>query len=247
MLGTISETMRNLFGPQAINGALAHVPDELGEAHAIISQATAEIRRRLGERKGLERDFEAAKEREQTIREQLDLVAPALERVKRARDTEAADRRSRMESGAPGSDPKLVAEVEAAECALREVTRNAEAAEAALPALEEQTRDAQAALGRCAEGLDAAVWRRRVAEVSRELPEVRAAAAVLAAFSTRVEALKDVALRHKLYGTPNGSVPGEFSSLCSIAKPREFELRPVISAEIAYLRRLREDPDVAID
>ena len=148
MLTAIQRTMNGLFGPEAINGALAHVPDELGEAHAIISQASAEIRRRLGERKDLERDFEAAKEREQTIREQLELVAPATERAHRAHEADAADRQKRMEAGAPGSDPKLTAAVEAAERALREATRNAEAAEAALPALEAKTRDAHAALGR---------------------------------------------------------------------------------------------------
>ncbi len=247
MLSAISETMRNLFGPQAINGALASTVDETCEARAIISEATAQIRQWLAERQSLERELEVAKERQQSIRAQLDLVAPAAERAAKAREADAADRKKRMEAGNPCADTKLTDAVETAERELREAERNATAAEAALPALEELTREAQAALAQNIDAVDLAIWRRRLAELSLQLPEVRSAAAIVAEFATRVATLKDIGIRHRLYNTPRGSVPAEWSEVCTIEPPTVEPWSNGILAEIDYLRRLREDPEATFD
>ena len=253
MLGTISETMRNLFGPQAINGALASTVDETVEARATISEATAEIRRRLGERPALRQSIESARGLLESVREQLDLSRPALERVKRAREAEAAGRQESVRKGVPGADPELIAELENAQRDLREARRAESAAHAALGELEARLASAEGELRDSEAAIDAAVWRRRIAEFSLELPEVRAAAAIVSEFATRVAALADASRRWQIYRTPHGTVPKELFEACAITQYNSDlqadveRLQPHMRAECAYLRRLREDPDATLD
>lgn len=229
----ITGKVRRLFG------------DERAETRATIAEASEEIRRLINERPQLERELALCQERVDRAREQLELVDPARTRLEQAKLADAADRRRRVEDGTPGSDPELVATVKAAQDALADAEAGELAAKESLPGLEQRLREKEEAIENAARRIDAAVWRRRMAELSLQLPEVRAAAATLTDFRRELAAVADVALRSKLYGTPSGDIPKDMFDACAItpfAETLDSGLRSAVHGEIVYLRRLRDDP-----
>ena len=203
--------------------------DELVAARTAIEAANAEIRQQVASRERLQRDLHRAQDLRDRARDQLGQVGPAEERLRAAQAASAGDRKARALAGTPGSDPALVQAIADAQRELENAQAAEEAAQAALPELEQRVREAADALAEASEAIDYAVWRRRMAEFSIELPEVRAAAAIVSDFARRIAALSDVNLRWKVYNTPHGSIPVELSDACAI--PTRFsdtELREYI-------------------
>lgn len=236
---SISKVASRVASRSALFGADGAQP------RAVIAESNAAIRQHLAARAGLEQALEEARARVARAREQLDLAGPALERAREAKDADAADRERRAREGTFDSDPALVEALEHAERAVREAERTEDAARAALPSLEAQVRDAEEAIARGAEAIDSLVWRRRMAELALEFPEVQAAAQTVMRFKERIAALADVSLRHRLYSVPSGGIPEEFVKVGE-TYTSEKDRRRLIDAEVAYLRRLRSDPNVQL-
>lgn len=240
--------LANLFptSPAAMLQNADHA--EKAEARATIAAANEEIRQHIAGRVRLARDLEQARTLEERTREHLGLVGPAEERLRLAQEADAADRKRRALAGSPGHDPKLAAAIKKAQHEVEEAQAAEDAAEAALPALSAKVREAQDVIEFAAEQVDWAIWKRRMAELSLELPEVRAAASIVADFSRRIAALADVSLRHKLHGTPSGRIPDKFRDACAV--PLRFtdtELQDYIRTERTYLKTLRTDPEAQPD
>lgn len=242
-MGTVTRLARKV----GLAAPSADEPDEIATARKTIAECNATIRKCLSESKRLNVELVTAREHEARIRDQLGLVEPARERAREAKDADAADRKSRMQKGEPGSDPALSKALDEAEQAVREAERNAEAAAEVLPGLAERVRELQWEIENTASRRDGAVWRRRMAELTLELPAVRAANALLSDFARRIVALKDIGASHNSYGTPGGYVPADIIAACKVK--REFEnaeMRPYVQPEVQYLKRLRTDPDATL-
>lgn len=230
MIGTIVERVGTFFGPSP---------------RAEIASARETIRKQIAERPKLQRELEQAQEKQQTAEASLYISGPAQERVRVAKAAADEDRRQRMLAGTPGIDPKLAAALERAERELAEAEQNEEAARSTLPTLQARVAEAQDALKTSAELVDAAVWSIRVSELEAELPAVKEAVATVAAFQRQVAVLSDVGLRHKLYGTPAGSVPAELKRAADLPKIdlSSASMQAEIRAEYQRLRQLRSNPD----
>lgn len=238
--------LSNLFpAPPLAAAAMAPSTDDVGDARAAIAEATQAIRRHREALEQAKATLEAARALEERTREQLELTGPAESRLAAAREADAEERKRRALAGTPGTDPRLTAAIDTAQRALEEAEAAEEAARAALPTLSARTREAAQAVRNVEVERDAAVWNLRMAQVALELPEVRAAYAVLSEFARKLAVLSDVGLRGRLYSTPTGSVPVEFLELCAV--PNFSPDGPDIRAECEYLKRLRADPEAQSD
>lgn len=222
--------------------------DEMSVARTTIAEANAEIRECLADHKRLERAVKSARALAERARSQLELVGPASERARQAREADTADRQRRVQAGKLDFDSALSDAVERTEREVREAERAEAAARAVLPGLEERVRDADRELEHNGERIDSAVWRRRRAELMLELPQVRAANDVVANFARRLIALKHIGSEGRFYRVPSGSVPPECVEACKLKQEfSEAEMRLYIKPEVAYLQRLRTDPDTTLD
>ncbi len=211
---------------------------EAGSA-ATIRQCRADLAR-------LKKEHAQAVKLEANARAQLGQVEPARKALQAAHEADAADRRERIASGRSGFRASLSDAIEDATGALAEAERNDAAIRDALPSLEEKTREAKQSVESAVSRLDELAWGHRIAELSAELPEVRAASALLTAWSRRVAVLRDVSLRWKLCHNPHGAVPPEFTKLCAI--PSYDVMSAAVSESLAadakiereYLTRLRD-------
>ena len=206
---------------------------------ATIRQCRADLAR-------LRKEHERAQKLEANARARLGHVEPARLKLQKLQERDVADRRERVESGRFGSSGSLKDAIEDATAELAEAERNDDAVRDVLPSLEQKTREAKAAVESAISRLDELAWNRRIAELSAELPEVRAASELLTAWSRRVAVLRDVSLRWKLCHNPHGAVPPEFTKLCAI--PQYDVQSNLVSESLAkdskiereYLTRLRD-------
>ena len=223
MIGALSGRLTNWFAPSDNTANLR-----------------GEIRRLSASRPALERELQEANVRLSTAEESLNLVGPAQAALEAARQADAADRRTRMESGITVADPKLSAAVAAAEHALVEAERTQAAASAALPALKRRLSEAQQAVANCTEQIDALAWQVRMSELTNKVPEVQRAVETVKAFQNEVSVLRYVLARRKLYHTPLGTVPRDVVTLCTLPNAPDQPPQAAIRAEVERQRRLRD-------
>jgi chromosome segregation ATPase len=230
VIGAIAEKLGGLFNQTAT-------------PRAEIKQARGQIRAALASRPALERALEEAEGRVAMAEAALAAVGPAQAAAAAAEAADAEDRKQRVLDGKVGADPKLSEAVTATRARADDAERMAEAARAVLPTLAERVRDAKQALKSTDERIDSAAWRIAVAELAADAAAAQQAADVVATFQKRVTVLTDVGLRHKLYGTPNGSVPAELKKIGELPKVSVDSLRAQIKDACERLRALRTDAD----
>jgi len=235
----ITGCISRLFAPQFDSSDVAA---SVG-ARDTIESATEEIKELSASLPRLNKELATARAHLDKAREQLDLAGPAADRLRLAEEADAEVRKQRARLGDFGADAVLGDAIDRAHRDLREAKAAEDAASAVLPELEERVREAEDAVKEATANIDEAIWRKRIAELELERPEIESAARLLVEWNRRVAALADAGVRWKLYGTPHGTVPQQILEAGVIPTTfAENELRPLVQSEAEYLKRMRSDP-----
>ena len=203
---------------------MSGLADTLRAAFVPEASGAKDIRAARANLARLRKELERAQKLEANARAQLGQVEPVRAKLQKLHEADAEDRRERVESGRTGSSGALRDKIADAERALAESERNEAALHAALPSLEARTRESKWAVESAVSRLDELAWNFRCAELTRELPEVKAAAEVVSDFARRIAVLRDVSRRWKGFNVPHGVTPPELIKACTL-RAYDFESR----------------------